>query len=78
MGVQALDSIQRNRRRGSVLTGLPTRGGAAAQQANVAIWIGHLARRGPGKGLRILWAEDDTIEVVSFVRGPWEEAALVL
>ena len=30
------------------------------------------------KVLRILWAEDDTIEVVSFVRGPWEEAALVL
>ena len=30
------------------------------------------------KVLRILWAEDGTIEVVSFVRGPWEEAALVL
>ena len=31
-----------------------------------------------GKVLRILWAEDETIEVVSFVRGPWEEEALVL
>ena len=30
------------------------------------------------KVLRILWAEDGTIEVVSFVRGLWEEAALVL
>jgi hypothetical protein len=30
------------------------------------------------KVLRVLWAEDDTLEVVSFVRGPWEEAALAL
>lgn len=30
------------------------------------------------KVLRILWAEDGTIEVESFVRGPWEEEVLVL
>ena len=30
------------------------------------------------KVLRILWAEAGTIEVESFIRGPWEEEALVL
>ena len=30
------------------------------------------------KVLRVLWADDDTIEVVSFVRGSWEEEALAL
>ena len=30
------------------------------------------------KVLRVLWARDDTIEVVSFVRGPWEEEVLAL
>jgi hypothetical protein len=28
--------------------------------------------------LRILWAEDGAIEVVSFVRGPWEDEVLTL
>jgi hypothetical protein len=33
----------------------------------------------PAKMLRVLWAEDDTtIEVVTFVRGAWEEEALAL
>jgi hypothetical protein len=30
------------------------------------------------KVMRILWAQDGTIEVASFVRGPWEEEVLVL
>ena len=30
------------------------------------------------KVLRILWAEDGTIDVASFVRGPWEDEALML
>jgi hypothetical protein len=30
------------------------------------------------KVLRILWARNGTIEVADFVRGPWEEEALVL
>jgi len=30
------------------------------------------------KVLRMLWADDGTIEVMSFVRGPWEAEALVL
>lgn len=32
----------------------------------------------PAKVLCILWAEDGTIEVVNFIRGPWEEEALAL
>ncbi|MEJ0017298.1 MAG: hypothetical protein WDN25_12155 [Acetobacteraceae bacterium] len=32
----------------------------------------------PDKVLRILWAEDGSIQVASFVRGPWEEEALSL
>jgi len=28
--------------------------------------------------LRILWAADETIEVTTFVRGPWEDAVLKL
>jgi hypothetical protein len=38
------------------------------------IWHGAVA----AKVLRILWAEDGTIEVVTFVRGQWEEEALIL
>jgi len=38
------------------------------------IWHGMMA----AKVLRILWAEDGTIEVVTYVRGPWEEQALIL
>ena len=38
------------------------------------IWHGAEAE----KVLRILWAEDGTIEVISFVRGPWEDEALVV
>lgn len=38
------------------------------------VWHGAMA----AKVLRILWAEDGTIEVVTFVRGPWEEQALIL
>jgi hypothetical protein len=30
------------------------------------------------KVMRILWAQDGTIEVANFVRGPWEEEVLVL
>ena len=30
------------------------------------------------KVLRILWAEDGTIEVADFIRGPWEEEAFRL
>jgi hypothetical protein len=30
------------------------------------------------KVLRVLWGEDNTIEVASFVRGSWEEEALAL
>ena len=33
---------------------------------------------GAKKVLRILWAEDGAIEVVAFVRGPWEAKALAL
>ena len=32
----------------------------------------------PAKVMRILWAEDGTIEVANFVRGPWEEEVLAL
>jgi hypothetical protein len=32
----------------------------------------------PAKVMRILWAEDGTIEVASFLRGAWEEEVLVL
>jgi hypothetical protein len=28
--------------------------------------------------LRVLWADDASLDVVSFVRGPWEEEALAL
>jgi hypothetical protein len=28
--------------------------------------------------LRVLWADDDSLDVVSFVRGSWEEEALAL
>jgi len=38
------------------------------------VWHGAEA----AKVLRILWAEDDAIDVVIFVRGPWEEQALAL
>jgi hypothetical protein len=31
-----------------------------------------------GKVLRVLWSHDGTIDVVGFVRGPWEAEALVL
>jgi hypothetical protein len=28
--------------------------------------------------LRVLWADDGTYDVAKFIRGPWEEAALLL
>jgi hypothetical protein len=35
------------------------------------VWRGRLV-------LRILWADEETFQVVSFVRGAWEDAALAL
>jgi hypothetical protein len=31
-----------------------------------------------GEGAHILWADDGVFEVISFVRGPWEDEALAL
>jgi len=35
------------------------------------VWFGEMV-------LRMLWADDGTIDVTIFVRGPWEDAALAL
>ena len=48
------------------------------QRTRAELPYGLDVRSGDALVLRVLWAEGGSSEVVTFVRGPWEEAALAL
>jgi len=76
LGVPPLDAVQRSFAGRGVLAGL--RHAIERQHATPDLPYGIEVWRGGPKVLSVLWADDGSFEVASFVRGEWEEEALAL
>ena len=76
VAAQALDAVQRPVAGPGSLAGLPPRPGSATHPAGAALRLE--VWREDDKVLSVLWAEDGSHEVDSFVRGSWEDEALAL